>query len=182
MTAATFCRQLACEQWTKHETTVRTVVYQFIGRHGGEFEETLGNAQVGFMKAFQKMADGRITKDMDEQAHIRITIWHYLIDLHRTATQHRRKEKTTTTTDIDLNFFTAPREFDKMEFLDGLTDDAAYIVQIILDPPPEIAEEATEKGGTPVKLRAAARSYLRRAGWQTSRMAEAFRQVQQALV
>jgi hypothetical protein len=68
------------------------------------------------------------------------------------------------------------------DFLDSLHDDAALLVYILLDPPPEfILNTRKHKKGTPLQYRAALKRFLTNRRWTRKQINTAFTEIEEVL-
>ncbi len=112
----------------------------------------------------------------------RLIVWGGLLEDVRTAIRHRntgQQPAVARLTDYDLLGLTAP-EFNTVDFLDELSEDARMIAMLALDTPYEIYLNA-RLCGDQNDLQASIWDYLRGIGWTASQIRTSFEEVRSAL-
>jgi hypothetical protein len=153
------------------EMLIFDTVHKFIHQNGGDFDDLIGQASLSFMYAWQ-------TRDRSKAKFttwLRWVVWHDLLTLVRNRARHAGK---VVFTDLDPEAFAAPREFDKVEFLDSLGDDAWFVAKCVLDTPRELRWLMERE---PLMIRVALREYLRALKWEAQRIRQAFTEIRQML-
>jgi hypothetical protein len=157
-------------------------VYKFRRRYGGEVDELMGEANLAFVRGHAQFQGGRRRNgqpiSIPYSIHIRYCIWFELFDAMRARLARKAKTRFVSLESCDP---AARTDFDMMGFVDGLSADARYATQLVLDPPTSIATTAEAKGGEPRNYRSTVRTHLKHEGWETKRINAAFAEIQETL-
>ena len=170
------------ELFKEYEGLVNFTVWKFVEKHGGDFEDLLGDAYLYYMEAV-KAYDGRVSL----QSNISCWIWDRLLDQWRTKANRRNRVGPFLRSDSPR--WLEQRAVDRHseegwtveEFLEELTEDARIVVRLCVDTPAEIKRTAEDKGGTPRNYRSTVRQWLESVGWSYQRIRESFEEIKTAL-
>lgn len=159
-------------EWGKLEPVVRGTVGAFVRRYGGRFDDLLADASVYYMRAFESY-----TGDVNLEAHLRRWVWYGLFDEYRTRVRrsvaHREVGGEVLDTLVDTMHC--------LDWTEGLSEDAATAVRLVLDAPADLLAMAKGKGDQPRNWRSSLRDYLGRLGWTAARITESFEEIRDAL-
>jgi hypothetical protein len=157
---------------------------QFSKAYGGETDELVAEARLLFMKCYWRYVnhyrktgsnDGTFTH------YIRMKIWYGLLDNARRIARRRKR----LTPGVDLSALSARQgsSFTPEAFVANLSDDAAYVARLALDPPTPVRQRAASKRGeqAPSSIRAAVVEFLKDVGWGAGRIRTTFREIREAL-
>lgn len=176
-------KAFADETYRELEKEIEAVVWAFARKHGGDFEEWMSHALVAFTNGMIAITEGAPNLHADNSVELRRHVWFQLFDLHRTQSQHRRKDKCVIKQEERCDLLpTKTPGFNITDFLDGLTDDGKVAAKLVLDTPADIAAAARERGGSDRNLRSVIRHYLSGLGWHAERISNSFAEVGKALL
>ena len=172
------------ESDTKTQTyeDVQKLIYKmchlFRRRHGGEFEELVAEANVAFCKAYEHW---RANGGACFSTYLATAIYRRLLDKKRTARRRAHVWKEGQWYDFQVP---APAGgWQRLSALvEGLSEDAKTIVQLVLDTPAELLSEVKSRGGKSCNWRTSILDHLADdAGWKQNRVSRAFQEVRAAL-
>jgi hypothetical protein len=158
------------------EHLVTRTVADFIRRYGGDYNELRGEAHAMFMLAYNRFEPDRFQASFS--TYVRWVVWKGLLELQRRTMRHKGK---VSFTDADLDLHHASRDFNLLEFLDDLSDDAATLVRLVLDTPRGLACIIEREGATPQVYKSVLKEYLSGLGWTGKRVTESFKEIRKAL-
>lgn len=159
-------------------------VNKFQNRYGGDIDDLVGEAHLAFVQGHQEFITGKTLTGRDIKApfatSIRRWVWYELFDAMRTRV---RRSKIVQMTPIEEGQdFEAPAPGFKVAALaEGLSEDARYVMSLVLDPPPQIEKTAEAKGGEPRNYRSTVKQFLTAEKWRSARIDAAFDEVKKAL-
>lgn len=164
-----YCEDAITETYTDTERLIYKTIHQFVRRYGGNVEELKEYVGLCFVRAYRSY-------DRDKAAFstwLRWRVWTYLMELYR---QRARESSRLTFMDLDPDAHTAPRMFNRLAFVDNLSEDARLVVELALDTP-------WQSQPSPQAIRGCLWAYLRQPaiGWQAARIRQSFREVRLAL-
>lgn len=155
---------------------IETLVTKFHRRCGGDREELVAIANVGYCKAYNDYnpALGAFTT----------AVWTYVWRELQGSLRHTMKHRLCRTgTAIALE--EAPDrvddDFDQVSFAESLGEDARVVLWLIFDPPQDLQATADAKGGHPLNLKSTVKQYLHDIGWGAKRIVESFTEVADVL-
>lgn len=159
------------------ELLVYDTVHRFIEKHGGTFDEWIGDAHEAFMSAYESYTPGKSSFSY----HVRYRVYKRLQEMYRRRMmRHNRLAQV----DADVSLFSS-REFavfDLDEFLGRLSDEAAEVVRLVFEPTMDIRLSLHQLGvEEPRTIRAALREYLDDMGWSRERVRTTFTEIATAL-
>ncbi|MBU1067226.1 hypothetical protein KKE60_05535 [Patescibacteria group bacterium] len=158
-------------------------VHKFSRRYGGDFDELVGEANLAFVKGHNQFITGMRPSgkpfDTTYATEIRRWVWFELFDAMRTRLQRQARAQMISVGDMD--YPVQSFEFDVTDWAAGLSSDASYVVELLLDPPEDVEEIIMAKGGEPRNFRSTVRAYLVASGWSARRISEAFAEIKEAL-
>jgi DNA-directed RNA polymerase specialized sigma24 family protein len=182
MNAMALQQEAAAVTWEDMKDEVAQTVRKFVKKHGGDFEESMSEALILFMRAMNNWQKEDRSKT-NFSLYLYRVIWFNLFDAYRTRTQHRRQNKVVFTAAVHPGLLVdsyAGR--DVWGIVEEVGNDAATAMKLVLDMPAEIKAEAEARGGKPRNIRAVLRGYLvTQLGWDAKRIANAFEDVKHAL-
>jgi RNA polymerase sigma factor (sigma-70 family) len=146
------------------------IVNDFRAKHGGDSEELLAEANIGFMKAYQHFDHERGAKFS--------TFMHWVIWNHLLSFSTKSKLPVAC---ADSVVDARPSPFLLWEFAEGLTEDAATVLDLVFSSPAELTAIAEGKGNQGRNWRSSIRDYLIQKGWGTNRILECFSEITAAL-
>ena len=158
---------------------ISTIVRKHINRVGGDFDEALSTANVTYAWTYETHtpAKGNFMARLAQNIHID------LIDKYRKQFgRYGQRKGIFVGGEAVETLATPPRsKFNLVDFIDSLSEDAATVVRLTLEPSAAIAKEAEERGGTNSCLRAAVRSHLITIGWAAGRIRDTFKEIAKVL-
>jgi DNA-directed RNA polymerase specialized sigma24 family protein len=186
MSTMTISQDTATAAYEEVKDAIVKTVRGFIRRHGGDFDDLMGEAHIAFMQGLAAW-EGRATNGRAIAATFEVEIkrwvWYCLFDNYRTRTQHRRAKKTVIANDEFIELAADnTAEFSLMEFADGLSEDARAVLRLTLDTPQELIHAALARGGSPLNFRKIIRMHFEEAGWAAKRISLSFEEIAEALV
>lgn len=166
------------QEYGKMERLVDSVVWKFIKKYGGEFEEKRADANLSFVKVCNSFdpAKGKFS------TYVAMGVWQDLLEENRRLAQRLNKTGTWLRGDSLENV--AKKEQNQsfvQDLLAELSEDAKTVVQLCLETPAELAQIMEDKGGQPRNIRSTVKQYLANMGWVASRISESFQEVSEIL-
>jgi len=157
------------ETYADFELLVFKTVHEFVAETGGRFEDWMEHAGPLFMIAY----DGWDPRRSKFSTYLRWVLWRGLQEVQRRLAKRNGK---VIFTEIDPELWEAPRTFDRVAFMDGLSEDARLVVAAALDTPWGFDPD-------PPQVRALLRDYLSQPalGWSPQRIRDSFREIRRAL-
>ena len=156
-----------------------------------QFDELLSVAGLAYAKAARSYsrAGGRSFASW-----IRLKVWHGLMDKHRkdmrragivriipfSVIENERKQDNQKAVEFEDEI--VQQDSDTFN-PDSLTPDAAQVVKLVLNPPPDVSVDAVlqDENERPGSLRSAVIQYLQDIGWSFGRILESLREIGDAL-
>lgn len=152
------------------EKLIYHVANKFRAKHGGDIEELISEANVAFMKAYKHFNPKRGAKF---STFLHWVIWNHLLSF--------AKKPSLPVVDAGQVLDNQPEAFLVWDFIDGLTEDAAIVVDLVFASPAELIESAEGKGNQARNWRSSIRDYLLQRGWGTDRIINCFSEIAAAL-
>lgn len=160
--------------------------HRFARRYGGDVEEMVGETHIVYMKAYESWRPNSGTKF---SGYLTVCIWRRLIGFRN----HRLRRKPIQAVSLDapqpngrtmamqVADHRRPTTNVIRDLINDLSEDAAAVVQLVVDAPCDVAAIAEGKGGTPRNWSSTVRHHLRRLGWTPNRITETFEEIAGAL-
>lgn len=149
------------------------VCNDFMRRNGGDFEELVSTANEVYMDAHQTWKPG----SAPFTHYLCICIYRRLIGDWKKG----RRLKVVSLTEPEggqQQVVDRHREFGLSEFVEGLSDEAKYIVQLVFSPPEDLGKMIDRKGGKLLHYSSTIKSYLRDIGWSRAVIRDAWMEIQ----
>lgn len=166
------------ETYNDVQNLIRNIVWSFIKKYGGEFDEYLPEANYQFIRAYDYFEEGKGTKF---STFLYYVIWRRLISFHKYLHQLNSFE-----TKIDYleetDFYGAAKP-SFLCLLEELGNDARVIADLLLYPTEAFDEDVLSKGYKPrteasrARVRKRISSHLQSLGWTIDQIREAFREI-----
>jgi hypothetical protein len=165
---ATLRQDAMAETYCDTELLIYNTVHEFVRTYGGRFEDLVEYAGICFVKAYHKYDPTKAKFS----TWLRWVVWKNLQELYRQRARHNGK---VVFIDLDQELYLAPPTFNRLLFLDSLSDDARLVVSVALDTHWQTPD--------PKAIRSLIREYLRQPaiGWSGQRVRESFKEVCMAL-
>lgn len=168
-----------------YEDVQKLVAYtarKFARRYGGHLDDLLSDANSAFVRGHIAIMEGRMNAEC-YATEIRRYVWYDLFDRFRTNNGLRNINKKPAKRLGDaLAEVACPEEPQPLsELLEGLSEDAALAVELVLNTPAELAAVAEGKGGKPNNYRSTIRQHFKDLGWAAERINECFAEIKDAL-
>lgn len=156
------------------EDLIREVVKKFVYKYRLDQEELMGTAHEIFMRAHDTYSTGKGSFEK----WLKFLLWKILFEKHvrRPAMRHAR----TPIRHAEMDLTAAPTEFNMVDFIDGLSDDAQVVMSLVVDAPFDIAL-FMGRDTSPQSHRNAIKELLAEYGWTLDRITESFLEIRQAL-
>lgn len=172
MTTLTIARPID-ETYDEVKRLIYKVCNDFLRRNGGDFEELVSTANEVFLDAHQTWKP-----DSAPFTHyLCICIYRRLIGDWKKARRLPAASLTAAeggqTPVVDKH-----KEFCRSEFIEGLSDEAKYIVQLVFSPPEDLDGMIDRKGGKALHYSSTIKEYLRGIGWSRASIRDAWMEVQ----
>ena len=154
------CDQLAAtETFEDSKEEIRQIVYRFRRKYGGDIDELLDIAYLQHAKLWNiYMHEPHRVKNVRFLACLNRWVWHGLLDVRRReAVKHAAHPACPLPEQLPAK---RASDFNVGEFLEGLSEDARLVAQMVLNPDDELQAAAEERGGRRCNLRAAIRAML----------------------
>jgi hypothetical protein len=150
----------------------RTVlqIYAKYGRVIGSVDDLLADANLLFVQAYDRFDRNR---GASFSTWVRGFVWRGLTELVRRRVNKNRLAKKIVHREVYIH-----HEFDFVDLLDSLSDDAKHVIKLVVQTPKELMEIMSQ--GQPA--RKCLVSYLKEVGWNQSRISETFSEIGSALI
>lgn len=173
-------RAVITETYSDVRSLLDKLVRSHKRRYGGNYDDLRADANSLFVEAYDSFDDNK----GDFFTWVKYFVWIRLLYARRLQLRETKRYE-----DYDPDFVgrNDPNYFNLDEFLDGLSEDAAYVVRMALNPPKKIVRMLTRgerTGGTrgrPKEMGHAIREYLTKIGWTFRRVATSFNEIRKAL-
>ncbi len=168
--------------WPKIERLVYKLVWQFVRRHGGDFDDLFGECQLRYVKAYDSFDPSR---GFAFSTWLTKVLWRRMSDVRRN--ELRRPDRFQLPThrppdgepeEIEVK---ARRHSGLHAALEGLSDDALEVLDLTTLPPPDITLEHRYAHARPDEYRSALYGFLTGMGWTPTEIAKAFCEIADAL-
>lgn len=164
---------------------IYSAVWDFIRAYGGDFDEALSEANDAFMSAYA----GYNPQRGEFSTLIMTSIHNRLIDGKRRQHRDNKKCRISISAEapgggkIEDSIESRPHEeFSKEDFFNDLSEDAKIVLDMILDPPPYIANAVQAKGDQPRNWRSTIRQHLQyKLYWDSNRVQLCFAEIKTKL-
>jgi DNA-directed RNA polymerase specialized sigma24 family protein len=168
MTATALQYDAINETYASVENLIYHTLHRFVKHYGGSVEEWHEYTGSLFMVAYTDHSRSR----GKFSTYLQWVLWKGLLEVRRKQQRHKGK---VVFTDLDPEVFKAPTDFNLMEFMDSLSEDAQTVVRLVFDTPWQFSE--------PKEMRQVIRQYLAQPaiGWSSNRIASTFREICSAL-
>lgn len=151
--------------------------YRRYGNLNGTVEELFSVAQLSFMKAYHSYTE----KSSSFATWVRWYIWHELLELQR-GDMRRNKAAKVTPTDMVENDYVAPHSnFNMVDFVDSLSEDAKMVVNLVVDPPEGLAAAMRRRGPGDGRTKLSIEQFLSGFEWDSFKISEVFSEITTAL-
>lgn len=152
--------------------------YRRYGNLNGTVEELFSLAQLSFMKAYHSY-----TKTTASFATwVRWYIWHELLEYQRGDMRRNKAAKVTPTDMVENdNFIANQSNFKMIDFVDGLSEDAKMVVNLVLDPPDGLAAAMRKRGPGDGRTKLSIEQFLLGFEWDSIKISEVFSEISTAL-
>jgi DNA-directed RNA polymerase specialized sigma24 family protein len=162
------------ETYQDVENLLYHISNRFQRRHGGDIEELEGEAKVAFMRAYRTFDPSHGAQFPTYLYHV---VWNHFVS---TFCKGRLKVVSLDQMTEDTNYQApdkASPSFRIWELLEGMSEDAAVVVNLVFQSPAELAEAAAGKGNQPRNWRSSLRTYLKSMGWKETRITTIFNEI-----
>lgn len=161
------------ETYDDVKNLVHATAYQFMSKFGGDADTVISEAYDYYMGAYRLWDPNR---NMSFPTFVRRCIWLGLLESLRKKIRRGNK---VTLSDMTEDLYADKDQFNLVDFLDGLTEDAKTVVNLILDTPRSIAVLFEDK--KPAAIKNLLKDYLFALGWGVERVEETFSEIQENL-
>lgn len=176
------------ETYLDVEKLIHHICNLFRLNHGGDFDEMVGEANLIYMKVYEKWRRGRGSKFT---SYLCTSIYRRLLDLKRisirkskiwnTSINDFERENARSVDDLSI-MEDKKSQFDTNDFFEELTADARVILQFALEEPKELKEKVIARGGHNRRnWKTTIKEYLKEIGWTARRITESFEEIRRAL-
>lgn len=154
-----------------HQDLIRSAVWKHIKKNGGDFEDLFSAAQLLFVKAVRsyEKTEGRTLSSW-----IFFKISRGLLDIHKTE---KRRSAFRENSSVEPSYHHPPM----IDLIDGMTEDALFVIKLALDSPKEVVKVAIRRGGNGRNMRQSMRDYLQGFGWSKARIRNAFDEIKEGI-
>lgn len=146
------------------------IAHKITAQYGGEFDDTIGLANLRFTLAYKSFDP---SKGMKFSNWMHIVVWGGLKNYLRLCRRHQKEHLKPLPTETNL--------FNMTDFLDELTEDAQYIVELLFDTPRDLTHLFLIHEGTAHQNKRVIRQYLRKQKWTKKRIDKSFTNIKLAL-
>jgi len=165
------------ETYADVEDTIEIAVRKFVRRYGGDYDEIRAEANWFFLEAYY---DYEADRGASFATWVQYRITMRLLDQYRTrlyklslAKDDPRRQRESVQ---------RPQSFYLWDFVDGLTEDGAFLVGLLFNMPAEIKLTLLQlEGDNPAYYYAAIKEYLMDLGWDVDRVLDAYVEVRERL-
>jgi len=156
------------------EKLIKYLCWKFQKQRGGDFDDLLSVANMGFMRAYNTYVPTR-SKFTTWVWHC---VWNILLDEMSKSHWRSQREKTSYDTELLEKVDPIDERFDLGETLKEYSKDSQVIMKLVLTSPEEILRLCHGEEKT---FRSPVRAYLGKLGWTARRIAESFRDIKMGL-
>jgi len=182
-TATPLQRDAMTETYHDVHDLICHTVHGFIrknGRQWGTFDELFAQANWEFMVAFRdyQRPDGNRDGDSSFSTWCRWVVSKGLLEHQRNIIRRDRMCRITVRDTTEMEIPADVSEFRLIDLLDELTDDAALVAKLTLNPPKVLTQCIAEaKGSAARNVQAVLRQYLYGLDWEPDRVNAAFAEI-----
>jgi len=165
-------RESAEETFEEVRSLVENWVRSFVKKNGMNFDDAMSRATDAFLSAYDKY-DNRIpfVPWLHRCVHYGLLSW----------ARSNFKQRKRYTQVRDECIIGQERNFRVAVFMEELTEDAAMVVKLVCDTPPELKRIIESKGGEARNYKSTIRDHLKEIGWTAMRIAESFCEIRRIL-
>jgi DNA-directed RNA polymerase specialized sigma24 family protein len=180
MELTTTQQQAAGDSYTDNQQAIRNTAEQFARRYNLHGDDCIADASLHFLQAWTAW-EGMGIKPCKWGTFLRNYIWNGLLDTYRI--QARRAAKLPRVSESTLQQVAAPEEGEPYaeEVMGTLSADGQTVLELSLNPPGVVEQQAQARGGEGRNYRSVLRQYLHGIGWTAARVTESFREIKQAM-
>lgn len=151
----------------------------FARRFNQDYEEARSFANLVFVQEYPRYLANPVQAF---DTWLRYTVWNQLIDnLRKSMAKQRQPEGGWVTGNEALAMVADRASVDPEERMEELTEslseDARLIAKLVINPPEEIEQKVEERGGKPGNTRKVIRHYLKKQGWSSARVSNAYEEI-----
>jgi len=164
-------KEILTETYLDMDNLICDIVWKFIKRYGGEFDELKAEANFLFISAVEsyQKTKGKLTTWLHHR------IWRGLQDSAKT-------ERAQTHFELYEELVSDKHHSNLFLILNELGDDGRTIIKIIFEPPEGITDKDLETGFKSYKTRMYLKNYLSsKLGWTGKRIKESFTEIRQII-
>ena len=147
--------------YKKVERLIDSVVWQFVDRYGGDYDELRADANMIFMEAIVLYDEERSSFP----TFLVHQIWYGLGKQRAKEARRKRLLKDFSSSSFYRSCQSVPSPVKYIELLDNISDDARFIVDTVMEMPEDLYQSAMKRGTTGKCVRAAIRGWLKKKGW-----------------
>jgi DNA-directed RNA polymerase specialized sigma24 family protein len=158
------------ETYNDTERLLYHTIHQFVAAKGGSFEDLKEYAGLYFVNAYHRY---NRDKQVRFSTWLRFSVWHSLLELYR---KRARNEHKVVFMDLQPEAYETPKQFNHLEFVESLSNDAQLVVRLVFDTAWQLQPE-------PAEVKRLLWEYLRQPaiGWPAARIRETFAEIRCAL-
>jgi hypothetical protein len=143
----------------------------FIRRYKGEWDDLRSAANKFFLYACRDY----VSTKADFAQYVSWKVWYGLLNY-----THKKAMDRITRYTISATVY-QPQRFSLPQFIGEVSQDAATVIRLIVDPPKEMGGEPRRRL-RPNEIRTRLHNYLARIGWTKVRVSKVFAEIQEALI
>jgi len=172
-TSSLIMKDALTETYQDIQNLIYDTVWKFKRANGGDFDDMISTANVIYMEAFFSYDASRASFS----TWLHTKVWKGLLEYQRQTLMRSWQQ-----TGIDLKDMPTPSVIPFCELLSELSRDARTIVELILELPDNVEQEALSKGTHPCHIRAALRLYLQTfLGWSEAHVVQTFQEIAEVI-
>lgn len=174
MVATALQRDIVEETYRDVDEKIEKIVWRFIHRHGGNFDELKAEANYAFVRGMYEFPHNKKRSTFNT--------WLYHIVSTALGDNLRLNYRPPALPIEDFkNSAKAQTSFSPAELLDEISNDACTIISLFLDTPAEIYKDALLNGKHHRHLKASLKRHLIQLGWTMKRISDSFEEIRYAL-
>jgi len=159
---------------------------RFTLSYGGSTDEWRSEASIAFLYAYREFKPPLGNHNFRPMPWIYRRVWVRMIDSYRKSVGRRhkqdpRRKKLLQTTEITNGIPTPPTQHRFTDLWDSLTDDAAIVAHLLLDPPKGLLPENPFQTNIAKRVQNRIRKYLVKRKWSDDKIQSAFQTIEEAL-
>jgi len=176
---ATLRKDILTETYIDVENLIYDIVWKFIRKRGGDFEELAAEANLLYVLAFDSYNESKGAFS----TWIHFCVWKGLLNFIKQTRQENRYGVAFCGLDEGEGQVLGKKScpFSLSEMLEEISEDSKTLISLVFAPPEAITKRELEKGLSPCKTRVYLKGYLYTLGWTSKQIRTSFREIREIL-